>query len=557
MKLAVKNFRGVKAADITIAPLALIAGANAAGKTSIAQALAALLSGETMPVAEIQKKDAGMLVRSGGGAGEIILDHGKDSRARIAYPSAKLTTEGDTLSASRIACGLDSLPDMDRKDAASALIHLLKASPSPEDVAAALVKLGLTTDHAKRMNEAIKSSSWDNVHQDAKSKGIKLKGQWEEVTGERYGSAKGGQWIPTAWETDLAGESEETLHALVVQAQEGSDAAVAVDAVSDHERKQVENLANMVPMLRAKKEQAQATLTKTGDELKAATAKTDGLPKPLAQNPTQPCPKCGERLIILPSAVPGGTAVLAVQGQTNPSEDKSRAKAIEDARRSAQDAAKAYSDASKAAQSIDVDLQKAEEAAARLKTMGDASGDAAAIEAARGEVTRAEARLAAFKAKTRADALHRSITVNQEIVAMLAPEGLRLTKLRGAIKEFNERMMRLSIATESHGWGVVEVSEDIGFSYDSRPWVLLSQSERFRVRTTLQASIAQLDGSAALIVDAADVLDRPGRNGLMRLLKAVGLPAMVCMTILKREECPKLTAPSASYWVENGEAVAV
>lgn len=38
MEITVKNYRGCESAELSIAPLALVAGINGAGKSSIAQA---------------------------------------------------------------------------------------------------------------------------------------------------------------------------------------------------------------------------------------------------------------------------------------------------------------------------------------------------------------------------------------------------------------------------------------------------------------------------------------------------------------------------------------
>ena len=68
--------------------------------------------------------------------------------------------------------------------------------------------------------------------------------------------------------------------------------------------------------------------------------------------------------------------------------------------------------------------------------------------------------------------------------------------------------------------------------------------------------MAQLDGSAMVVLDAADVLDGPTRSGLFALLEEAGLPALVCMTLSRREQLPDLAAAGlgASWWIEDGVA---
>jgi len=88
-----------------------------------------------------------------------------------------------------------------------------------------------------------------------------------------------------------------------------------------------------------------------------------------------------------------------------------------------------------------------------------------------------------------------------------------------------------------------------------RPYILLSESEKFRCRTALQVAMADLDGSAAVIVDAADILDRGGRNGLFAMLAQSGMRSLVCMTMNGPGDVPDLSKPGLgrSYWI--GDAI--
>jgi hypothetical protein len=85
---------------------------------------------------------------------------------------------------------------------------------------------------------------------------------------------------------------------------------------------------------------------------------------------------------------------------------------------------------------------------------------------------------------------------------------------------------------------------------------LCSTSEQYRVRAVLQVAMADLDHSAMVVLDAADVLDGPTRSGLFALLVEASMPALVCMTLSRREQVPDLAAAElgASYWIEGGVA---
>ena len=91
---------------------------------------------------------------------------------------------------------------------------------------------------------------------------------------------------------------------------------------------------------------------------------------------------------------------------------------------------------------------------------------------------------------------------------------------------------------------MVSLNDDLMPTLGGRHYPLLSESEQFRVRVTLQVALSKMDGSDAMVIDRADVLDRKGRNGMMKMLLRTGIPCLVCMTILdpKKDPPPDLAA---------------
>jgi len=61
MKLSLNYYRGIKSAELPITPVTLVAGDNHQGKSSIAQAAAALFTGSVLPD-WCKKKDAQEIV---------------------------------------------------------------------------------------------------------------------------------------------------------------------------------------------------------------------------------------------------------------------------------------------------------------------------------------------------------------------------------------------------------------------------------------------------------------------------------------------------------------
>ena len=104
--------------------------------------------------------------------------------------------------------------DLDPADRAKELINFLKADVTKADLTARVkeiaVKLGnvkaaedgtitLTkaqTDYIEKLWATIAEIGWDNAHASYEETGKRMKGQWEQLTGERrYGSAKASNWI--------------------------------------------------------------------------------------------------------------------------------------------------------------------------------------------------------------------------------------------------------------------------------------------------------------------------------------------------------------------------
>src|SRR6185369_2144990 len=151
----------------------------------------------------------------------------QNGQTNIVYPSAKVKTEGVAPYASHFAAGIQSIVTMDDKDRIKILTEYLAAKPTRADLDKQLASLGLPVEVMDQLWKLIETQGWDNAYESIKTKGTKLKGQWEEVTGEKYGSKKGESWIPEGYEPDLMGMAEDTLKAIVTDAQDALEAAIS------------------------------------------------------------------------------------------------------------------------------------------------------------------------------------------------------------------------------------------------------------------------------------------------------------------------------------------
>ena len=83
------------------------------------------------------------------------------------------------------------------------------------------------------MWQIIEAQGWDGAAKQAKEKGANLKGMWEQITGDRYGSKKAENYIPENWMPDLDGASDESLQADLTDARGVLEGCIASEAVDD------------------------------------------------------------------------------------------------------------------------------------------------------------------------------------------------------------------------------------------------------------------------------------------------------------------------------------
>lgn len=553
MDIRIRDYRGIERADIQMAGVALIAGPNGAGKTSIAQAVAAVLTGQTVPITGLRKADAGALVRSGSAGGEVSLVADDGAIASIVWPKAERATEGKPPMASIYAVGLSSVLDLDAKRRAAVLIDYLGADPTRSDIVQALADIVLPDGGPNmlvvdKVWESIQTDGWDAAYERAKSTGQKLKGRWEQVAGEAYGSKKADTWQPLGWDSELTGASEEGLQTELSRAREFLEAAISGQAVDSAKLKELADSAARCPGLTKRVADLASEHRQSSANLAAAEGELRALPVSSEAIPVQICPECGSNLVVIGEKIQKHAA-----NRPDPAETAKREAEIAAKRASVETLRRLTSEVHDEWKAVEHDLRQA---IADKKALDDTPTDAgttlADVDPCREVVRIAEMRLTAFQRKSTADREHASVGTSQIIIDALAPTGVRQKRLVKMLGTFNDSLRPLCVSAK---WSLVTVSDALDIRYGGRPFPLLSASEQYRVRVILTLAMARIDGSAALVFDAADVLDRDGRNGLLRLAFGFGLPVLVGMT-LPREDADKAAASgkAAVYWLNDGVA---
>lgn len=540
LRLEIRNFRGVPSASLALAGVTLLAGRNGAGKTSTCQALSSVLTG-SVPVGGLKKSDLERLVSKGARFSEVLLEHAEGetaSRARMTYPDAKFSTAGTPPGASAVASGMASPLEMTAKDAAASWLAVLDADPSEDDLRIALEEVpGMSAAVIASVWAAVQTVGWDGAHAKAREQATKAKGRWEQITGDRYGSKKATTWEPAEWTADLQEADLAKLLEDEVAASAALERALKADALDADQRARLQALAGELDARNQAHADAKAAAKAAREEWLAAEALK--LPDP---SNTMACPHCG-------GMVMASGAALVVVEQT-PEELAELSRQLEEHRVKVRELEATQHRL--AGEAIKADLAVKDSAKAAWHLNREEPGtDCISVDEARANYNRALARITAAKSKRDADQAAAEARRGTGISAVLAPEGLRARKMREALAGLNAELETLSAAA---GWPLVSIGDDFGCTCGGLPYALLSESEQYRCRALVQALIGHRDGSRMLVFDRADLLDRAGRNGLLKLAKYSSRMVVIAMTMDSPADVPDLKAKrlGVSYWIENG-----
>jgi hypothetical protein len=500
MRLQITNYRSIAVADLELSDkITLIAGPNRAGKTSLCEAIGAALSGQPK-ILGLTAKDTEQLVTDQAADASVLLSSNGASRG-VTWPACKVSETGQAPVSSPTAVGVLKLTAMPLRDRAAYISKTLKATPTLQQVRAA----GGDDDLWQRLM----TIGWDNAYTDARERLAKMKGAWEHITGQRWGSDK-----MLAFKFSLPLQSPQELGIIVEQCR----AKLARKVVDAERRELLTRIAATLPAA----EEAQ---------VRAVEARKAHPPDP---EQTAACPHCQKPVLVV------SRTDLRAPG-----------KAISAAELKALREARATLDG-KLAHAQDA-VRQAQGAAKELAAMPADSGPAVDRDAVQVQLTLNEAGIAAHRAAKEAETVTAQIQGQMKVVDLLAPEGLRQGCLTAALADLNGR---LAGACQVAKWPVVEVATSLRVWVGKRLYEFASGSEQFRADVVLQLVLGfQYEDSNAVVIDAADILDNPARMGLLQLASQChNRPVVIAMTASKRDAVPDLASKGlgATLWVEGG-----
>lgn len=586
--ISISNVLGIAAADVEVfTPVTMFVGPNAAGKSSIREAVRAAFLG--MPERVLKKKDFGQLVHDGEKAGTVGLDF-EGGGAIFMVPKGEheikhgfTMDEWEPIEAALPYC-LDpalfsrATPDERRQ----LLFTVTGATAKASDIVAAMKKRELTDDVINAVTPMLRSG-FPAAAKYAEERCRDAKAEWKAVTGENYGHKKADDWtaeVPDYDATSLAplGVKVESLKEKLATEQQRLGAAeqrwkayAKWQQQSDADGKAFARLES----LEKKLQHEQDELLKWSDRVKvlqgmAGTGPRSGLVHDLARALD------GFLGTVRPETVDhnvwnAGVAAMSsytaahgeLDAQADPEAQAELPKATEsrDLMQRAVDNTKRDIDAAKAAGArLGQQPERAtEETVVGIQTIIDGyQKELAAVTTDLDKLRRQQqAAQLAEQNTAKARQHHQAAQAWQAGTDALSPDGIPAEILLKAIGPVNRE---LAWVCKSFGWAQLTIDGDMGVYAGKRPYALLSESERWRADVCIALVLAQLSGARLVTIDRFDVLEPRARGGFIDALDIQAEEgkfdtALVFGTL---KALPDLSAfpQTTGHWVAGGTVTA-
>lgn len=517
-RLDVHNFCGVRRVSLDVCePLIVIGGANGSGKSSLAEGIRLALTGEGARV--VKPSEFAKLVTDGSKGSMVYVrvehDEGRTGR-QVTMPDGNAVQEGPPLP------GPEYLPfvaDPTRFARSSAdyrrmlLFGLLDVRTSPEAVERMLTERGVSPERAAEAASMMRSgfpAACEYATEQAKA----ARASWRALTGEVYGARKAETWRSLEVGFDAA-RLDAVLARLETVVPDLDAAQREVGAIEARQR-MAERSAKTIADLREKVSKQSEIEIKLADDM-ALLARVDAA---YQASHAVPCPHCGafvtirlDKLEPYEGAQPTEEQLRTVEHYTlqargavvaSITDGKRKLIEIEQAKKTLAET-EAYEAVSGGA------VERARERAAALRREADSLlTERRELERAQGQALEAEKRTEA------AAAYHGDVAEWSSVVDLLAPDGIPSELLQDVLGRMNATLREYA---HMSGFMQVTLTHDLEITANSRPYALLSKSERWRVDAMLAVAIAHYSGLRFVMLDEFDVLDAVFRQEMLDWLE--------------------------------------
>lgn len=576
-RIEVGHLLGLKHIDVRLStPVALFAGRNGSGKSSIQEVVRMAITQDT--VRDIStKKTFGMLVHDGAPVGGAVVMIDGDADRSFTFNMPKGEFLGPEISESmRVALYGQRFAKMTGDERRTFLFGLTGLKPKADNVKARMLARGCQEVKVDAVLPLLRTG-FPSVCEHAKSKATEAKGAWRQLTGETYGAVKAASWeaeVPdlqtgdadalaakvVGFDKNIA-QLNESLGQIKGAARQAQDVATKRAALAE--------AAGKVPSLikqleHAKKELAEYEPKVVALRERAAGKARVGLVHDMAVFINQlsevpPYDIQAVNLVCRYEAEHGNledAAAVDTEAQAAlPDHEKglqvvqNRVKNLQRDLDSATQAKGQFDALAEAAETVDASAEIAEVE----QLIQTAKVDRQNTENARLDIVTARKKRADAEQKTKdAAAHHTDVEEWTKVADALAPQGIPNEMLLEAIAPVNAALEQAAIDTE---WMTVNIGADMAITANKRPYNLLSESEQWRADAMIAQVVAEISGIKVLMLDRVDVLDLPGRAQLLEWMDALAFNDVIDTALLfgTFKAMPTGLADTiTAFWVENG-----
>jgi hypothetical protein len=577
-RIQAQNVLGLQDVDARLpTPVALFAGRNGSGKSSIQEAVRMAITQDTVRDVTT-KKTYGMLVHEGATAGGAVVTIGGDAGESFAFNMPKGEFVGPEISEPmRVALYGQRFAKMTADERRTFLFGLTGLKPKADNVKARMLARGCQEVKVDAVLPLLRTG-FPGVCEHAKGKATEAKGAWRQLTGETYGAVKAQSWeapVPDLPPGDvqkladqvagidrniaLLNENLGRIKSVAIEAQKAAqrrdalaDSAGKVASLTEQLDRARAELAEYQPKVEDLRKRASGTvrvglvhdMAKFIDTLQLA-----GKDK-TAEKATQQA-----KLLAAYTAEHGKLdaghrfGIGLAEHERGLQVVQNRVKNLQRDLDAATQAKGQFDALAPAAEVVDASAEIAEVEGLLAK----AKEDRQTAENKRLNITAAQQARDAAEKKTRGAAAHH-VDVEEwtKVADALAPQGIPNEMLLEALAPVNLLLKQASVDTE---WMAAQIEPDMAITANGRPYQLLSESEQWRVDAMVAQVVAEISGLKVLMLDRVDVLDLPGRAQLLDWMDVLAFEGVIDTALLfgTFKALPTGLADTiTAFWVENG-----
>ncbi len=525
IRIEAKNFMRLKNIDVEFPDnITIVAGINEAGKSSLAEAIRFAILGDTPRVK--LKRDYKYLIHDGSRSGKVTLTLGDKvmiRNVRDGKPANDCIKYGgmdeDILNFTLGSMSFARATDAKRREI---ITRYTGADENKEEVFKQLEDAKVDQKKIDEVAPLLKHS-FDSAHKRADENYAKLRGAWESITEERFGSRKG-DWSPEIPETH-----EDVINAL--QDDVSAIFEIRNDKLAEVNAEEKKAIADKFDADEQKLSDLRDQVVKAKTDLKVAESLLS-------------CPECGSML-----EIESGKDGYALTSHKTDGADFEK---IQETIDSLTEEGKTLSESIKSKKETLMQVFQ-DKRNAIIKEMDEQH------ETARNQlnsyITDRDTAKRLNNAVSRAADTHKLAMEWLELRELLSEKG---DSLRSAVAASGTEVINQALQDLGHLLGMRPVAIEADMSIrrtDGRPYDLLSESARWRVSAMLSLALAKITGTPLVILDRMDVINVRDRVQFLQGLSAWAEDyngKVIVLATLKEKPTASPVEGIGLQWLENG-----